>query len=209
MKLRIKHILPMLLVLCSCHVLAQEQPEFINNMEKTPPRKFYVKTNAASWLLAISNLAIEADLAQHWSFSLPVSYAAWNYFSSSIKFRTLSFYPEMRYWASAENDGWFAGVHYGMAWYNFCIDKAYRTQDKGGHTPAVGGGATVGYRLPLSKNNRWKMELSLGIGVYRLHQDKFLNKPNGAWCRTERKCYFGPDQLSLSFAYMFDMKKRR
>ena len=52
-------------------------------------RKLHVKTNALGWGMLISNIAAEIDLAQHWSVTLPVYYSALNYFTSSVKFRTL------------------------------------------------------------------------------------------------------------------------
>lgn len=193
----------------SCNTaVVKLQPSVMLSKAAAYSRRLYIKSNMANWLLGISNAAIEVDLFPHWSCTLPVAYSAWNYFSSEIKFRTLSLYPELRYWLSPENDGWYVGAHYGMAWYNFCIGRAYRTQDKGGHSPAMGGGLAVGYRLPLDRGNRWKLELSLGAGVYRLHHDKFLNKPNGAWVRTERTTYMGPDQVAITFAYTLDLNKR-
>ncbi|MGM9812541.1 MAG: DUF3575 domain-containing protein [Muribaculaceae bacterium] len=169
-------------------------------------RRLYVKTNAVEWLLAIGNIAAEIDLAPRFSVSLPISYSGWNYFTSTTKFRTFSLYPELRYWLRDENNGFFAGVHFGLAWYNFAIGGKYRYQDKGGHTPALGGGATVGYRTPISKNRRWHAEFALGFGVYRLCHDKYINRRNGALIATERHTYAGPDQVSLSIAYSFDIR---
>lgn len=210
MKIRLTYILPIIFALYSYGTSAQDMKRgYCVESTESYPRHLYVKTNIVNWLMAISNFSLEADLSQHWSVTLPVSFSAWNYFSSTVKFRTLSFYPEIRYWTSEHQDGWFAGVHYGIAWYNFAIGKKYRTQDKGGHTPAIGAGVAAGYRLPIHKNNRWQLEFSLGLGIYRLHHDKFLNTHNGPWVRRERKIYFGPDHLSISLAYMIDLKKSK
>ncbi len=173
-------------------------------------RKLYVKTNALGWGLAIANAAVEIDLCKHWSFQLPVYYSAWDYFSETTKFRTLAVQPEIRYWFSEKNlcnDGWFAGAHFGLAWYNIATDGEYRTQDHDGTSPALGGGLAVGYRLPISKNNRWKMEFSIGAGAYKLHHDKFRNYHNGLLVNTEKKTYIGIDQASVSFSYTFDLKR--
>ena len=168
-------------------------------------RHFYVKTNAVEWVLGISNIAAELDLAPRFSVSLPLSYSGWNYFSSTTKFRKFSMYPELRYWLSDDNSGLFTGIHFGMAWYNFAIGGKYRVQDKGAHTPALGGGVTVGYRMPISRCRRWKAEFALGLGIYRLHYDKYINLPNGALVSTERHTYAGPDQVSVAIAYTFDL----
>lgn len=174
-------------------------------------RKLYVKTNALGLGLAIANAAVEIDLCKHWSFNLPVYYSAWDYFTETIKFRTLAVQPEIRYWFSEKNlsnDGWFVGAHFGLAYYNIATDGEYRTQDHDGTSPALGGGLAVGYRMPISKNNRWKMEFSIGAGAYKLHHDKFRNYHNGLLVYTEKKNYIGIDQASVSFSYTFDLKRK-
>ena len=167
--------------------------------------------NALGWALAIANAAVEIDLCKHWSFNLPVYYSAWDYFSETVKFRTFAVQPEIRYWFSTKenrNNGWFAGGHFGLAYYNIATNGEYRTQDHDGTSPALGGGLAVGYRMPISKNNRWKMEFSIGAGVYKLHHDKFRNYHNELLVYTEKKTYIGIDQASVSFSYTFDLKRK-
>ncbi len=172
-------------------------------------RRLYIKTNALGWALAITNVAGEVDLCRHLSFNLPIYYSAWNYFSSTVKFRTFTLQPELRYWFSEDNDGWFAGAHFGLGYYNIATGGEYRTQDHNGSSPALGGGVAIGYRLPISADQRWKIEFSAGAGVYRLHHDKFRNQPNGLLVYTEKKTHFGLDQLSVSIAYSFDLNRIR
>ena len=174
-------------------------------------RKLYLKTNAIGLGMAIANVAAEIDLAKHWSFTLPVYYSAWDYFTSTIKFRTFSVQPEFRYWLSEENDGFFGGAHFGLAYYNFAFDGDYRYQDHNRETPAIGGGVSIGYRMPISKNNRWRVEFSLGAGVYSRHYDKFHNTPrtkDGLMIESIKKTYWGIDQAAVSFSYSFDLKKK-
>lgn len=174
-------------------------------------RTLSVKTNALGLGLAIANAAVEIDLCKHWSFNLPVYYSAWNYFTSTVKFRTLAVQPEIRYWFSEKNlcnDGWYLGAHFGFAYYNIATDGEYRTQDHDGTSPALGGGLAVGYRMLISKDNRWKMEFSIGAGAYKLHHDKFRNYHNGLMVYTEKKTYIGIDQASVSFSYTFDLKRK-
>lgn len=174
-------------------------------------RKLHLKTNVLGLGVAIANLAIEIDIARHWSFSLPVFYSAWDYFKTTVKFRTLGAQPEFRYWFSKRNDGFFAGVHFGMAYYNFAFDGDYRYQDHNRETPAIGGGVSVGYRMPISKNRRWRMEFTVGAGVYDLHYDKFRNTvtvEDGLLVESIKESYWGIDQAALSFIYTFDLKKK-
>ena len=172
-------------------------------------RKLHLKTNIIGLGMAIANVAAEVELAKHWSFTLPVYYSAWDYFKSTIKFRTFALQPEFRYWLSEENDGFFAGAHFGLAYYNFAFDGDYRYQDHNRETPAIGGGVSIGYRLPISKNNRWRVEFSLGAGVYSNHYDKFYNVNNGKLIETYRKTYWGIDNAAVNISYRFDLKKRK
>lgn len=175
-------------------------------------RQLHVKTNALGLGLAIANLAVEVDLGKHWSFTLPVYYSAWDYFKTTVKFRTLMVQPEFRYWFNPENEGWFLGAHFGYGYYNIALDGDYRYQDHNRETPSMGGGLAAGYRTHLSKNKRWKMEFSLGGGVYQLEYDKFHNTPvtkDGLMVESSvKKTYWGFDQASLSIAYAFDLKKK-
>lgn len=183
----------------------------INPKPEEWTRQLHVKTNILGWSIAIANAAVEIDLAKHWSFNLPIYYSAWDYIKSTIKFRTLAIQPEFRYWPSEENDGFFTGAHFGLAYYNFAFDGAYRYQDHNRETPAIGGGISVGYRIPVSKNHRWKMEFSIGGGVYPLHYDKFHNTTrtkDGLMIESIKKTYWGIDQAAVSLSYTFDLKKK-
>ena len=174
-------------------------------------RKLYLKTNALFLGMGMTNVSAEIDLAKHWSFALPVTYSAWNYFTSTVKFRTLAVQPEFRYWFNENNQKFFIGAHFGYAQYNVAVDGNYRYQDHDGKSPALGGGISVGYRMPISKSDKWHIEFSLGAGVYSLHYDKFYNTPNtkdGLMIENVKKTYWGIDQAAVSFSYSFDLKKK-
>ena len=173
--------------------------------------KLHLKTNAIGLGMGIANVAVEIDMARHWSFALPVYYSAWDYFKPTVKFRTFAVQPEFRYWLSDENDGFFAGAHFGLAYYNLAIDGDYRYQDHSREAPAIGGGVSIGYRLPISKNNRWRVEFSVGAGAYAGHYDKFRNTPDtkdGLLIESNKNTYWGIDQAAVSFSYSFDLKKK-
>lgn len=171
--------------------------------------KLHVKTNAIGWALGISNIAAEVDLGQHWSVAVPIYYSAWNYFKLTTKFRTFAIQPEVRYWLSENNTGFFAGAHFGLAYYNIATNGDYRYQDHNGNTPALGGGVSVGYRLPLSKNGRWNIEFAVGAGAYKLNYDRFYNVDNGKLVDTKEKTYIGLDNAAINITYCFDLYKRK
>lgn len=168
------------------------------------PRHWYLKSNAIGWGMLIANIAAEVDLADHWSFALPVYYSAMNYFTSTVKFRTLCFQPEVRYWFSDENNGWFGGAHFGLAWFNYAKGGDWRYQDHHKNTPMLGGGLSGGYRKSISRDGRWLLEFSLGYGAYRLHYDRFYNEPNGQLVDTHRRTFYGIDHAAVTIAYRFD-----
>ena len=167
----------------------------------------HLKTNAVGWGLLMMNVAGEIDICPHVSFTLPVYYSGVNYFTYTVKFRTFSVQPEVRYWLSRCNDGFFAGAHFGLSYFDFAFDGKYRYQDHDRRSPAMGGGVSVGYRLPVSRDKRWRMEFAVGGGVYSTHYDTFLNVPNGRRTAIYKKTYWGIDQAAISVAYSFHVKK--
>ena len=182
-----------------------------NNNEKEEHRMcpLHLKTNALGWGLAIANVAAEFDFAKHWSFSLPIYYSAINYFTSTVKFRTFSIQPEVRYWLKESNVGFFAGTHFGLGYYNVATNGELRYQDHNGKSPAIGGGISIGYRLAISRNKRWNIDFSIGAGGYKLYYDTFYNVSNGRLVGSYRKSYWGLDNAAANISYRFDFNKRK
>lgn len=172
-------------------------------------RHLYLKTNIPAWAMLWSNIAVELDLAPHWSFTLPVYYSGLNYFTGHTKFRTLAFQPEFRWWPRKDNAGFFAGAHFGLGWYNVAFGGEYRYQDHLRHTPAVGGGLAAGYRFHFCRNRRWQMEASLGFGVYRLDYDMFQNHADGLLVGRRQRTFYGIDQATFTISYRFDLGKKK
>lgn len=168
----------------------------------------YLKTNGIGWMMLIGNGAVEADLCSHWSFTLPIYYSALDYFTRTFKFRTFAIQPEVRYWLSPENQGWFVGTHFGLAYYNYAVKGDWRIQDHDRETPAIGGGFSGGYRKALGESGRWHLEFTLGAGIYPVHYDKFHNERNGLLYETKKKTFFGVDNLAVTLAYRFNWKKK-
>lgn len=174
--------------------------------------RWHLKTSLLSWEFLMANIAADVDIAEHVSFTLPIYYSALNYFTSTIKFRTFAFQPEIRYWLKRENNGFFAGAHFGYASYNIALNGDYRYQDHNGTSPLLGGGISVGYRIPLSKHNRWNIEFVIGAGAYRMHYDKFYNTPNpkdGMLVESVKRTYWGIDNVAINISYRFDLIKRK
>ena len=174
--------------------------EFVNGL--------HLKTNLLGLGLLIANAAVEVDVCRHLSLSVPVYYSAVNYFVPTIKFRTLATQPELRYWINKRNTGFFAGAHFGIAYFNLAVGGNYRYQDHDGKNPMIGGGISLGYRMPITKNERWNLEFVIGAGGYSLYYDRFYNIENGKYVDTFRKTYWGIDNAAINISYRFNLKKR-
>lgn len=179
----------------------------VNPAPEPDKRYMYIKTNLVGLGMLMANLAVEFDMGNKFSFVLPVYYSAVNYFKQTLKFRTFAVQPELRYWLKDNKDGFFIGAHAGFAYYNFAFDGKWRYQDKDGKTPTLGGGLSAGYRMPISKDENWKLEFALGAGVYPLHYDVFHNEYNGQLYDTRKKTYFGLDNVMIGISYRIPVKK--
>ena len=187
------------------------EEEIIVEEESDWYRKMYIKTNVPAWALLWQNIGVEVDLAKHWSFALPVYWSPYNYGKQTLKFRTLTLMPEVRYWPKADNMGFFVNAHFGMAYYNYAKDGEYRYQDHDGKTPALGGGIGIGYRFYFCRNHHWTMEAAVGAGVYHLDYDIFENADrtkNGYLLGRRQRTFFGLDQAAFTISYSFGLRKK-
>ncbi|MGM9802042.1 MAG: DUF3575 domain-containing protein, partial [Candidatus Limisoma sp.] len=101
------------------------------------------------------------------------------------------------------------GAHAAMTYFNFAFDGDYRYQDHNGTNPALGGGISLGYRKPIGKRGRWRLEFAIGGGIYKLKYDKFVNGKNGELVGTYDKTFYGVDNAAVSIVYTFDRKHGR
>lgn len=185
-------------------VAAEDKPEPLRAGE---PLHWYIKTNVPAWAMLWTNIAIELDCAPHWSVQLPVYYSGFNYFTGHRKYRTFAVVPEVRYWPQPRNQGFFAGAHLGLAYYNVAFGGGTRYQTHNGDTPALGGGLNLGYRIGLGAARLWKLEFSLGAGIYHLDYDTFDNRHNGLFTGRRKRTFYGIDNVAVSLCYTFDLAK--
>lgn len=168
-------------------------------------RSWHASTNVLAWTLGMTNLMGEYDFGCHWSVALSLYYSAWNYAKATRKFRAFIFRPELRWWLGEGHRGLFVDGHIQMAAYNFALPGwEYRIQDVGGRHPALGGGIGVGYRLPLGRSGRCAAEAAIGVGVYHLEYNRFVNEENGALVDRRERTFFGLDNVSVSVVYNFN-----
>ena len=188
----------------------QPAPKPAPQPQKPQPEAPFIKlkTNLLGIGLGHANIAVEYAFAEHFSVALPFYYSGgFDYFKETLKFRGIVLQPEVRYYLKG-NEGFYAGAHLGLGWYNFALDGDHRIQDHRGRRPAFGGGIGIGYTLPFKKNPRWGVEFAIGAGVYDVKYDVFYNEPNGAYAEHgKHDTFFGVDNAAISFTYKFPLKK--
>lgn len=172
-------------------------------------RSWHASTSLLGWSLGLTNAMGEYDFGCHWSVGLSLYYSGWNYARATRKFRAFIFRPEVRYWFAEGHRGFFVDAHVQMAAYNFALPGwDYRIQDVKGRHPALGGGIGAGYRLQLDRRGRWAAEAAVGLGVYHLEYNRFVNEPNGALVDRRERTFFGIDNVALSVVYNFNAFSR-
>ena len=168
------------------------------------------KVIAVAAAVAVTNATFELEW-RRWSVQLPLYYSNLDYFSHRVKFRTGAIQPGVRYWFAPDrvvgHTGFFAGAHFGIAWYNMSFGGTDRIQDRDGRTPALGGGLEGGWRRTLGRSGHWKLELSLGVGVYSARYD-LIDNTTGVLKHTSSKVFVGVDHVGVTFGYSLDLKKK-
>ncbi len=176
------------------------------------PKYMHVKTNVVGLALLNLNAGVEFDLGNYLSVNVPISYSAVDCYKSTVKFRNFSLQPELRYWPMKNFDGLYIGAHLGFAYYNFAFDDEWRYQDKDGCTPTLGGGLSVGYRLPISIDKSWNLEFAIGAGAYPVHYDVFYNTADvreGELYDTRKGTYIGLDNVFIGISYRIPMTPKK
>ena len=173
-------------------------------------RGIHLKTNLLTWGLLEANIAVEAELTDHLSLSVPVYYTALDWFNVRTKFRVLGTQPELRWWPLQGFKGPFVAAHGSFGWYNVSWKSSrYRYQDRGTRSPAYGGGINAGWKFHLDRHHRWGLEFSVGAGYLYLDYDRFWNQANGAWVDSHLKHYWGIDHVAATLSWRIPVSKSR
>ena len=197
--------------LATYEIPAEVSESLSGQVPAAPSRAFWVKTNLLAWALFQMNAAAEFELFNHFTVSLPIYYGTFDWFVNTIKFNTLEFRPEIRYYLHKDCMGPFAAIHGTVGMYNYAFGGKLRYQDHLGKSPAYGGGITLGWRIPLHLfgTDRLGLEFALGAAALALNYDTFYNVQNGKYYEKDiKKTYFGIDNISVTATWRFDSKRR-
>lgn len=153
MKLKIKHILPLLLLLISIGSYGQQ---------------IAIKSNGLYWLATTPNVGFELVTGEQTSLDLSLAMTS-KVWANDCKMVVLQ--PEWRYWFNGrpmvrEYIGIAAlGANYDITWGNHTYDG-----------DAFGAGVTMGYALPLGK--RLNIEFYVGFGAVYFRQKQYYVDDN-------------------------------
>ena len=168
-----------------------------------------IKNNLLYNLTATPNLAVETSLNDKMTLEIAGGYNPFT-FGDNKKLKHWLVESEARYWFSDDFDKFFVGAHlYGGEFnigsisplFDFFDDlKDYRYQGN-----YIGGGLSAGHRWKF--NEKWSIDMNLGIGVVYSDYDKYGGEKCALWIESGNKTYFGLTKLGISIAYTLKNKK--
>lgn len=184
------------------HVVCAQEFQSSTNDLKQPT--FALKTNLLYDATTTFNLGLEFRLGKKNTLTLPLNYNPWT-FSDDKKFKHIATQPEFRFWTCEAFNGFYWGLHLHGGQFNagnlklpFGIAPTLENHRYEGYF--YGGGLGLGYQWII--NNRWNIELGMGVGYARIHYDKFKCGHCGEKIKSGARNYWGPDRLAISLIYI-------
>lgn len=160
-----------------------------------------VKANLPAWATATLNAAVEARVGRQWTVELPVTWSPWH-IAREHAARVFALQPEARRWLRTPGEGWFAGAHVHVAWFNV---RWKRDRYQGAGRPLLGAGVSLGYALPFG--GRWGAEFSAGAGYASIKYDTYYNIANGARVSTRSRDYWGVTKARIAIVWKMRTKR--
>lgn len=156
-----------------------------------------LKANLPTWATATLNAAVEARVGKQWTVELPVTWSPWH-IAREHAIRVFALQPEARRWLRTPGEGWFAGAHVHVAWFNV---RWKRDRYQGAGRPLLGAGVSLGYALPLG--GRWGAEFAAGAGYASIQYDTYYNIANGSRVSTRTRDYRGVTKARIAIVWKF------
>ena len=164
-----------------------------------------VQTNVVDWAaLGTVNAEVGVSLSQHFSLVAGGRYNPWEFrdkkFDVPVQLQQQTAYLGARYWPWYVNSGFWitAKAQYIPSFSVTGIWSNALYEGKNG----IGGALSLGYTFMLSKH--FNLEIGAGGWAGAFQEYHHWNSPNKYFENEEdRKIFILPDQLSLSFVYVF------
>ncbi len=159
---------------------------------------------------------------RNWSIMAGMEFPWWSKDEDHYYFQMRDYQLEGRKYLAKGHDhnGHYLSIYGMYNLYDFCIDKE---NGRGVQGEGAGLGIGYGYVLPISKDNRWKLEFFLKAGYYESHYDDYeITTPyNGKYYymwkgnpddfipRNQRFRWLGPTGLGVTISYDLIMRRVR
>ena len=161
-----------------------------------------VKSNLPYLATSTPNMAIELGVSE--KFTLDLSYGINPFvFKENKKWKHWLAQTELRYWLHERFSGHFLGLHVGMSEYNLSKIKIPTVTDSQYFRyegSAFMGGLSYGYSWALGE--KWKLEVTMGLGVMAIDYKKFECPECGKQLEEENKVFIAPTKAAINIIYM-------
>lgn len=166
-----------------------------------------IKTNLLYGATTLTpNLSLETKVAPHFSVQASGSYNPWNLQGSRENNKKLVHWVgslQGRYWLKEAFNGHFFGYEvlgsqYNISQQNLTFLFGKNAKDYRFEGYAVGTGVSYGYFWAIT--NRIALEATIGLGYIYLEYDRYECILCGDKTSRDKKNYFGPTRIGLSFA---------
>ncbi len=168
-----------------------------------------LKTNVLYWGATTPNVGFEVALGKKTTLDIVGTCNPWT-FDNNRKIQHWTVQPELRLWNCEAFDGGFFGFHATYGWYNaggvdlpLGILPGLKEHRYEGWLTGVG--VSYGYQWYLGPH--WNLEATFGFGYLYLNYDKYQCHQCGDFLGRDKKHYFGPTRVGLSFVYLIKTKK--
>ena len=173
---------------------------------------FAVKTNLLFDAITALNIEAEAPIGMRWSVLADYNFPWWLSEDKQFCFEMISGTLEVRRWLGYRENrpqltGWFGGFFIGGGYFDFQKgSKGFQGEFN------IMTGFSGGYAQSISKDGKWRMEYSLGLGIvstsYREYKSKFgmdeewhlLRQRNG------KHTYVGPVKAKIAIVRTINRK---
>ncbi|MBQ0141354.1 MAG: DUF3575 domain-containing protein [Prevotellaceae bacterium] len=182
----------------------QIQPTIISSVHY---KSILLKNNLIYDLGLVANLGAEFSIGNHYSIDIPVTFSPYN-ITKTIRCRSLIVQPALRYWFKENLIGMFVSLYGHYGYYDVALDGKTRWQNSW-NDPMYGGGAGFGFAKRFGRDNRYGIEVEVGLGYAYLPSNFYYNIPNGAWYDFSAKHYWGPTKVNVGFSYDLSHKIRK
>jgi hypothetical protein len=172
-----------------------------------------VKTNMLFNAITALNLELEAPLGNRWSLAGEYTFPWWLSENRQFCFQMISGLVELRRWTGyrenrSQMTGWFSGFFVGGGYFDF---QKGVTGYQGETSLAIG--LSGGYAHEISKDGKWRMEYSLGLGYLNTNYREYKQKVglDDAWHlirqKTGHNTYIGPVRAKISLVRTLNIYK--